>query len=107
MVQLLAEDVAFHLPGAYMGGGDVCGIDELMQMGRKRGRPDSGPTVIDVIDVVANDYFALTFEKTRSSRGTRRIEQVVCGVWRFSGGRVVELWSHYEDQAAVDAFWAD
>ena len=51
------------------------------------------------------DGFAMTLERFIAHRAGRVLEQTVCVVWRFVGDRCVELWAHFADQAACDAFW--
>ncbi|MGW0943321.1 hypothetical protein ACWD4O_12335 [Streptomyces sp. NPDC002623] len=31
--------------------------------------------------------------------------QMICVIWRFVDGRAVEIWDHFADVSAWDAFW--
>ncbi len=106
MVSFLSDDVVYHLPGRHLGGGETRGIDELMGRGRAYGRTMERTWPSEILDVIANDVFAITFERYRAQRNGIMLDQVVCGVWCLAGGRCVEVWSHFEDQAMVDRFWA-
>ncbi len=105
MLALLAEDMVYHLPGRHLGGGDIHGVEELLARGRQYGPTYDMPTRTQILDVVADDHWVITTERTRARRQGQTIDQAVCGVWRIEGGRAVELWSHFEDQAACDALW--
>lgn len=105
MIALLAEDVVYHLPGLHQGGGNIHGVEGLLAHGRKYGATYDGPPRSEILDVVADDHWVITTERHRARRNGFTIDQAVCGVWRIEGGRAVELWSHFEDQAACDALW--
>ncbi len=106
MLQFLSEDVIYHLPGTHLGGGVVRGVDDLMRRAREhRVVFDEAPRN-DVLSVAADDVFAVTLERLRAKRLGQTLDQTICGVWRIANGRAVELWSHFEDQAAYDAFCA-
>jgi hypothetical protein len=53
----------------------------------------------DASAVVTDERFAVC-------RGSNSLDQHVSVVWRLEHGRCVELWAHFEDQDACDAFWA-
>ncbi len=105
MLALLVEDVVYHLPGRHLGGGDIHGTEELLARGREYGHTYDMPPRTQILDVVADDHWVITSERHRARRQGQTIDQAVCGVWRMKGGCVVELWSHFEDQAACDALW--
>jgi ketosteroid isomerase-like protein len=48
----------------------------------------------------------VTVEQLRLRRKGRVLEQPVSVVWRFQNFRCVEMWAHFDDQQACDAFWA-
>jgi ketosteroid isomerase-like protein len=50
---------------------------------------------------------AVSLERLTARRRGRTLDQTVCVVWRLAGGRCVEMWSHFADQAACDRFWED
>lgn len=106
MMRLLAEDMVYHLPGRHLGGGDVHGVDELLRLGREYGGSYDEAPHSEILDVVADDQWVISMERHVAKRHGRMLDQVICGVWRIEGGRAVELWAHFEDQAACDAFWA-
>jgi len=87
-----------------MGGGDIHGTKESLARGRKYGDTYDLPPRTQILDV-ADDHWMVTSERHRARRQGQTIDQAVCGVWRIARGRVVELWSRFEDQAACDALW--
>ena len=105
MATLLADDVVYHLPGNYLGGGDIRGFEELLARGRQYAPSFDGPSRTEIIDVVANDHFAFTTERHIASRNGHKLDGIVCGVWRFDNDRATELWSHHADPAALATLW--
>jgi len=107
MMKLLSEDVVYHLPGKHMGGGDVHGHAGLLGLGRERPIAYDEQPHSEILDVVANERFAISYEHHVAKRKGQTMDQVICSVWRIGqDGRVAELWAHFEDQDAVDAFAA-
>ena len=104
MLQFLSDDVVFHLPGRHLGGGVARGIDDLMRRAREHMVVFDEAPYNEVVSVVADDVFGVTLERFRAKRRGGTLDQTICGVWRIEGGRAIELWSHFEDQAAYDAF---
>ncbi len=95
----------YHLPGRQLGGGDLRGREAILTRGREYAASFDEPSRSEVLDVVANDDFAVTFERFHAKRHGRTLDQTIRGVWHLREGRAVELWAHPEDQAACDAFW--
>ncbi len=62
--------------------------------------------MVEVLHTTAMGPFAATIERLAMRRAGRTLRQTVCVVWRFDGERCVEMWAHFEDQPAADAFWA-
>ncbi|WP_024802774.1 nuclear transport factor 2 family protein [Nocardia sp. BMG51109] len=56
--------------------------------------------VMDVTDIVADDYFGAVLGTLRASR-PRTIAVPFCGLWRFVGGRIAEHWENAHDLAAL------
>lgn len=105
LMQLLSDEMVYHLPGRHLGGGDLYGREAILTRGREYVTLFDEPARSDVYDVVANDDFAVSFERFQAKRRDRILDQVICGIWRLRDGRAVEIWAHFEDQDACDAFW--
>lgn len=56
---------------------------------------------------IANDRFGVVFSRATAEREGQRVDQYVCGVWRFEEGRIAEHWEIFSEPAAWDAFFGD
>src|ERR1700687_215793 len=65
------------------------------------------PPQIQLLDIVGTGNFVVSIERFTARRGAKVLAQEVCVVWRMENDRCVEMWAHFSDQAACDAFWAD
>ena len=105
MVEFLAEDVVYHLPGKHLGGGRLRGRAEVLERTTKAALAcDSAPT-ITLLSVTCAAVFAVSLERFRARRRGRVLDQTVCVVWRIAEGHCIEIWSHFFDQSACDHFW--
>jgi ketosteroid isomerase-like protein len=105
MVEFLAEDVVYHLPGKHLGGGTLHGRAKVLERTAKAALAcDSAPT-LTLLSVTSTTGFAVSIERFTARRRGRVIDQTVCVVWRIVGSHCVEIWSHFFDQPACDHFW--
>src|SRR6476659_5981773 len=100
LMQLLSEDVVYHLPGRHLGGGDLEGREAILARLLQYAASFDEPSRSDVLHVVANDDFAVSFERFRARRRGRTLDQAICVIWRLRDDRATELWAHFEDQDA-------
>jgi ketosteroid isomerase-like protein len=105
MMQLLADDVVYHLPGNYLGGGDIVGFEELLARGRRYASTFDRPSRTEVLEVIGDDHFVVTTERHMAARSGESLDHIVCGVWRMVGERAVELWAHHSNPAALARLW--
>ncbi|SEF27681.1 SnoaL-like domain-containing protein [Amycolatopsis pretoriensis] len=63
-----------------------------------------GTLVMDVEDVVANDFFGAVTGFLRAHRGDDVLAVPFCGVWRFVDGKIVEHWENAYDLPAFSKF---
>ncbi len=104
---LLDEKAVYHLPGAHLGGGALRGRAEIFQRAMAAMRAFDEPPSAVVLDAYGDDSLVITVERFAARRAARSLDQMVKVVWRLQPSfRCVELWAHFEDQAACDAFWA-
>jgi ketosteroid isomerase-like protein len=104
---LLADDVAWHVPGRCPLAGDYKGrqgvldylttIDEL-----------SGGTyqVSDVHDVVASDDHAVGLHHSVATRPGKTYDYNETIIFHVRDGRITEVWEVYGDQYEIDEFWS-
>ncbi len=105
MTDFLADDVTYHLPGRHLGGGTLSGRGALFERIAVAAHACDAPPSIRLLHVSAADPLVVSLEHVTARRGGRVLDQPACVVWRVAGGRCVEVWSHFADQAACDAFW--
>ena len=105
MLELLHEDVVYHLPGRHLGGGTLHGRQALFErIGKAAAVCDEPPRIV-LLHVGAAGPLVVSLERLIARRGARVLDQTVCVVWRIMDGRCVEVWSHLADQRACDGFW--
>jgi ketosteroid isomerase-like protein len=106
MTEFLADDVIYHLPGRHLGGGRLCGRDEVLARVATAARECDHPPRIQLLSVFAAGEFVVSAERFAAHRRGRMLDQEVCVIWRTARGQCVEIWSHFSDQDACDRFWA-
>jgi len=107
MVDFLAETVTYHLPGRHLGGGTLRSRDEVFQRTAAASLACDEPPRMQLLDVAGAGNFVVSVERLTARRGEKILAQYICVVWRIENDRCVEMWAHFTDQAACDAFWAD
>ena len=105
LVQFLAEDVTYHLPGRHLGGGTVRGRAEVLERTAQAALSCDAPPEIRLQRVVGFGEFVLSIERFVARRCGRTVDQYVCIVWRMTGAQCTEIWSTFSDQASCDRFW--
>lgn len=107
LFELLDEKAVYHLPGAHLGGGALRGRAEIFQRAMAAMRAFDEPPSANVLDAYGDECLVVTVERFTARRAARSLDQKVKVVWRLRPSlRCVELWAHFEDQAACDALWA-
>jgi uncharacterized protein len=103
-----AEDAVWVLPGSsslastHRGWASIC-ADFLAKLG-----PLSGDTFrAQLLDVCAGETYVVAVQHATAQHGGRNLDITACQLMRIEGGRIVEVRSHYSDQAALDAFWQE
>ncbi|TCV92378.1 SnoaL-like protein [Luteibacter rhizovicinus] len=65
----------------------------------------SGDTlVMDVQNIIANDYFGAVLGTLRTRRDDHAIGMPFCGLWRFRNGLIVEHWENAYEAAMLGRF---
>lgn len=105
LVDLLAPEAIYHLPGLHLGGGTLNGRDAIMARAMSAALSCDAPPETRLMSVSGIENFVTSVERAIFRRGGRVLEQRVCVVWRFRDNKCVEIWSHFEDQAECDSFW--
>ena len=102
----LSPDVRFHVPGDGMLAGEYEGIQAVATLGLRASTETNGTFKLELLDVIANDTYAVSRHRWTAERGGRRIEMTNINAYRFHAGKIVERWEFIEDQRTHDDFWA-
>ena len=105
LAELLAPECVYHLPGLHLGGGKLEGRDAILKRAVSAALSCGVPPEASLMSVSGAENFVASVERATFRRGGRVLEQRICVVWRFRDNQCVEIWSHFEDQAACDSFW--
>ena len=106
MNELFAEDVAWHWPGNHPVSGEHRGRDAVFAAFMKFAELSGGTLKLEVHDVVANDEHAVALNRSTGSREGRSLDAGDVDVYHVKDGKITEMWSFTDDQAATDAFWS-
>jgi hypothetical protein len=106
LVQILAEDVVWHVPGRNAIAGEYRGIDRVMEYVQRRRELANGTLEITVHDVLADDEHGLVIATGRATRGGSAFEWRAHGLYRFRHGSIAECWVLPEDQYEFDRIWS-
>jgi uncharacterized protein len=107
LMDLLADDVVWHVPGRNLLSRDYTGKGEVASFWA-RARELSGGTVrIELIDVLAGDAFGIALVRVFAEREGKSLGgQFQAFTYRIEDGKIAEFWFMVEDRYAVDAFWS-
>jgi ketosteroid isomerase-like protein len=107
LMDLLADDVVWHVPGRNLLSRDYVGKAEVAAFWG-RARELSGATVrIELIEVLGGENYAIALVRVFAEREGRSLGgQFQAFTYRFEDGKVAEFWFMVEDRYAVDAFWS-
>ena len=107
LLNTLSPDVRFHVPGDGMLAGEYEGIQGVATLGLRAAAETNGTFKLDLLDVIANDTYAVSRHRWTAERDGRRIEMNNMNAYRFdAAGKIVERWEFIEDQRTHDDFWA-
>ncbi|HZO37298.1 MAG TPA: nuclear transport factor 2 family protein [Solirubrobacteraceae bacterium] len=104
--RFVADDVVFHAAGTDGWAVELHGKGEVLSLYGELHQRSGGTLRVEPVTVAATEDFAIVAVRMRAEREGRELDQVICGVWRLDDGVAVELWDHYADPAAWEAFWA-
>jgi acyl-CoA thioesterase FadM/ketosteroid isomerase-like protein len=106
VVELLAENVVWHVPGASPIAGDYRGRDAVVRYFTTRRQLAGGAITIDKHGELSGDDVLVQLADGRASLGGHDVEWRTAGVYRVAGGRIAEAWLVPLDADAFDAAWA-
>jgi ketosteroid isomerase-like protein len=107
LMDMLADDVAWHVPGRNLLSRDYQGKAEVVGFWA-RARELSGGTVrTELIEVLGGESYAVAFVRVFAEREGRSLGgQFQAFTYRIVDDQIAEFWFMVEDRYAVDAFWS-
>lgn len=107
LIDLLADDVVWHVPGRNLLSRDYTGKTEVIGFWGKARELSSGTVRIEPIEMFAGDQHAVALVRVHAEREGRRLDgELQAFTFRIESGRIAEFWFLVEDRYAVDAFWS-
>jgi len=105
--EAIPEDAVWHFPGR-LGriAGNHRGRTQILEFLGRVVELTSGTFSLDLIDVVANDHWAVALFTGHGTREGRTLDNPTCLRIRIRDGRMVEVHEFVWDLYDVDAFWA-
>jgi ketosteroid isomerase-like protein len=107
IMELLADDIVWHVPGRNLLSRDYKGKAEVAGF-FGRVRELSGGTVrTEVIDVLDSETYGIALVRVFAEREGKSLGgQFQAFTYRVTNGKIAEFWFLVEDRYAVDAFWS-
>lgn len=107
VVDLLAEDVVFHVPGVGSNAGDYCGRAEVLGFLGQAVAKTGGTLQLELADVAEGAEHVIALARYTATRPGKTLLNRLCQVMRIRDGQVVESWFYSRDQYEVDEFWSE
>ncbi|HEY7874838.1 MAG TPA: nuclear transport factor 2 family protein [Actinomycetota bacterium] len=105
---LFADDIVWHVGGNSMLSGDYKGKEEVIGMFGRLFQETGGTFKIEIHDVLANDKHSVCINTISGERNGARFETKGVDVFHPTpDGKVKEYWGLVEDQAVMDAAFAE
>ena len=106
--RVFAPDATWREPGSSPISGRYVGRDAVADLIMSVVERSGGTfRVVEVVDVLANDRFGLALVTVDATNAGRTITTTDRVVFEFRDGLIIDARVLSEDQAEVDAFWAD
>jgi len=106
LTDLFSQDVVWHLGGNNQLSGEHKGRDAVFATFARSATLSGGTFKVELHDVVANDEHAVALNRSTGSREGRSLDAGDVDVYHVKDGKITEMWSFTDDQAATDAFWS-
>ena len=102
----LSPEVRFHVPGDGILAGEYDGLEAVATLALRAAAETNGTFKFELLDVIANDTYAVGRHRWTAERGGRQIEMNNINAYRFDpDGKIIERWEFIEDQRTHDDFW--
>jgi ketosteroid isomerase-like protein len=107
LMDLLADDVVWHVPGRNPLSRDYSGKAEVAAFFARARELSGGSVRTELLDVLAGDTHGVALVRVFAEREGKSLGgQFQAFTYRIEGGKIAEFWFMVEDRYAVDAFWS-
>lgn len=106
LVELLSDDVAWHVPGDTPISGDYRGREEVLRYFADRRRRGGGRFRIRVRELLVGDDHVAALADGSVRRGGETLEWDTIGLYRVEDGRITQCWLVPRDPAEFERAWA-
>jgi uncharacterized protein len=104
-LELVADEVIWHVPGTYELSGEVRGKGALREYWARVAAAEASVS-FSMHDVLANDEHGVALCEVTMNRAGATLVTRQIGLFHFADGQITEGWFYEEDPAAVNAFWS-
>lgn len=106
LATVFAEDLVWHTPGRNLLSGEYRSRDAAFASFAKELELSGGTYRPEIHDVLANDEHTVALLHVTATRDGKTLDQSYALVFHVRGGRFVEAWESWTDEAAWDEFWS-
>ena len=107
LMDMLADDVAWHVSGRNLLSRDYQGKAEVVGFWARARKLSGGTVRTELIEVLGGESYAVAFVRVFAEREGRSLGgQFQAFTYRIVDDQIAEFWFMVEDRYAVDAFWS-
>ena len=106
VLQILADEITWHVPGRSPLSGDYKGHDEVVGFFTRSMELSGGTLRVDVDEIVADGERVIVLTTVSAERNGRHWSAPEVHVWRVVDGRATEFCEYQGDQQTEDEFWS-
>jgi len=107
LMEMLADDIAWHVPGRNLLSRDYNGKAEVVGFWARAHDLSGGTVRTQLIDVLGGDEFGVALVRVFAEREGKSLGgQFQAFTYRIQDDKIAEFWFMVEDRYAVDAFWS-
>ncbi len=107
LTEIFDESAVWHAPGRTPLAGDHEGRDATFAYLGRLGQETSGTFRAELGHLLADDdNYVVGVQRSRAERDGKHLDVGNCIVFKLDGGRVVEVWEHFDDLYVWDEFWS-
>ena len=106
VLAIMAEDIAWHIPGSNPLAGDYTGPQEVLAFFANLQDLSEGSFRLEMHDLLASEDHVAVLVTEVAHRKDRALSAPVAHIWHVRDGKATEFWGTPYDANALDEFWA-